>query len=494
MSGSKSSWRSWTLPSKLRLLGRLQREAWLREVVAIDNLGQLAPDEWGVSARIWYAQGGRGSGKTRAGAETLGDIILNNPPGDYACVGPTFGDARDTMIEHRKSGLKKILGPAVRQWNRSLGELYVANGSVVYCDGADDGALRIQGKELRAAWADEIGLWKATRTKKGEIKGGEQAWKESLIFAVRESPALILATGTPKGNRGVVRLLRKEPAGRVVFTRPSLAKNRVNLEPEIVAEWEELYKGTRLGRQELLGEVLEDVEGALWTMQLIEDQRWDVALEDLLGTMGVRTVVAVDPATTSNPDSDETGIIAACRIPIDADLLRGIVAAAPTEIGDMAQLYDHGFILADRSGIYTPTGWAKAAVGLYHELNADRIVGEANQGGDMVRTIVLQVDPNVNYEHVWASKSKEARAEPKAGLYEQGRIHHREVFEQLEDEQATWVPGQSESPNRLDAAVWALEDLFPSSPTAATLVAGMADTEGVPIVPSPVDGIMKANW
>src|SRR4249919_3262655 len=233
---SPSEWRNWSLTAKLKYLGALRARRWAREA----NSGQLPPAEWGAGARIWYAQGGRGSGKTRSGAEAFADLILKSPPGDWACIGPTFGDARDTMIEHRRSGLKKMLGPAVTQWNRSIGELYVANGSKVYCDGADDGALRIQGKELRGAWADEIGLWKTTKTKKGETKGGMQAWKESLVFAVREAPALILATGTPKGNRGVVKLLRTEPDGRVVFTHPRLADNRHNLGAAIVAEWEAL--------------------------------------------------------------------------------------------------------------------------------------------------------------------------------------------------------------------------------------------------------------
>jgi len=438
-------------------------------------------------------QSGRGAGKTRTGSEHFAHLILSNEPGEWGCIGPTFGDARDTMVEHRKSGLLKVLGPAVRNWNRSLGELYVANGAIVRCDGADDGALRVQGKELRGAWADEIGLWRSTKTKRGEIKGGIRAWKESIMFAVREAPALILATGTPKGNQGVVKLLRKEPPGRVVYTRPKLDDNRHNLEPEIVREWEELYAGTRLGRQELLGEVLEDVEGALWTLQMVEEAQWDLALHELLGTMGQRTVVAVDPATTSNPDSDETGIIAATRIPIDADVLRGIVAAGATELAEVAQRADHGFIVADRSDIYTPLGWAEAAVDLYRELQADLIVGEANQGGDMVRTLVHQVDPNARYEHVWASKSKEARAEPKAGLYEQGRVHHIKPFPELEEELTTWVAGESESPNRLDAAVWALEKLFPSNPAPEyAIAAGPTDDPEAPV--GPAEEVMRARW
>lgn len=384
------------------------------------------------------------------------------------------------MIEHRRSGLKMVLGPAVTQWNRSNGELYVANGSTVFCDGADDGALRIQGKELRAAWADEIGLWKATKTKKGETKGGLQAWKESLIFAVRESPALILATGTPKGNIGVIKLLREEPEGRVVFTFPKLADNRRNLEKAIVEEWEALYGGTRLGQQELEGLVLEDVEGALWRLQLIEEGRWECELSDVLGTMGSRTVVAIDPATTSNPNSDETGIIAVAKLPHTCDLLRNLP--------EKERRYDHGFVLGDRSGRYSPTGWAEAAIQLYHELDADRMVAESNQGGEMVETILRQVDPNIPYSSVWASKGKEARAEPVASLYEQQRAHHIHVFPELESEQTSWVPGSGESPNRLDAAVWGFAFLFGLDSAQSTVI---AESNGVP---GPADELAGKIW
>lgn len=467
----------------MKYLGGLRARSWS----LLANPGQLPPPAWGDTARIWYAQGGRGSGKTRSGAEAFADLILKSPPGDWACIGPTFGDARDTMVEHRRSGLKKVLGSAVTQWNRSNGELYIANGSTVFCDGAVEGAERIQGKELRGAWADEIGLWKATKTRKGELKGGVRAWKESLIFAVREAPALIVATGTPKGNIGVVKLLRSEPEGRVVFTFPRLDDNRHNLEAAIVAEWEALYAGTRLGQQELEGKVLEDVEGALWTLTLIEGLRWQLDPAEILGTIGARCVVAVDPATTSNPNSDETGIVAAARIPIDSDLTKPIMASTDPDVPETARLYDHGFILDDRSGIYTPTGWARAAIDLYRELGADRIVGEGNQGGEMVQTIIHQLDPSVPVSLVWASRSKEARAEPKAGLYEQGRIHHVKVLELMEAELTSWVPGDSESPNRLDAGVWALEELFGDGQRPPTVIAEA--TEDVPPV---VD--LPAKW
>lgn len=364
-------------------------------------------------------------------------------------IGPTFGDARDTMVEHRRSGLLKVLGPAVANWNRSDGQLFVANGSTVYCDGAIEGAERVQGRELRAAWCDEIGLWRVVKTRKGELVGGTKAWQESIEFAVREAPALIVATGTPKGKKGVVKLLLEEPPGRVVFTYPQLADNRENLEPTVVEDWERRYGGTRLGRQELEGLVLEDVEGALWTLDLIEAGRVEADPE----RVERRVVVAVDPAGTK--EGDEIGIIAASK--------------------------DHtgaGYVLKDRSGHYTPNEWARKAVDLYHELRADRIVGERNFGGEMVEALVRQVDPNVSYKSVWASRGKEIRAEPVSALYEQGRIHHVGTFPELEDEQVSWVPGEP-SPNRMDALVWAFTDLLIDAGPSVHVVRS-EDVGGVP--------------
>lgn len=428
-----------SLEAKIRLRGQLAARAWHRAA----NPSQARPENW---QRVWYAQGARGSGKTRLGAETFAELILAHPPGDWACVAPTFGDARDTMIEHRRSGLKKALGATCVQWNRSLGELKVANGSTVYIDGADDGALRIQGKELRGCWCDEIGLWKTTTTKKGEHKGGMQAWEESIEFAVREAPALILCTGTPKGKKGVVKRLMEEPPERVVFTFPSLRENERNLVAAVVAGWRKRYAGTRLGKQELEGLILADVEGALWTEALIEEHRWPEQGEYWPRTDN-RTVVSIDPA--GSVAGDETGIIvASCQ-----------VTPASEAEGRLTEDTLEAFILADRSGNYTSKGWAEAAVEAFEEFGADRIVAERNNGGEMVETILREVAPNVPVSTVWASKGKQTRAEPAAALYEQGRVHHVGVYEELEAEQATWVPGE-ESPNRMDALVWALYDLI----------------------------------
>lgn len=434
---------------------------------------------------MWYAQGPRGSGKTRCGAEALADIILSHPAQDYACVGPTFGDARDTMIEHRKSGLKKVLGPAVTNWNRSQGELYVANGSVVYCDGADDGAERIQGKELGAAWCDEIGLWRVTKTKKGESKGGIHAWQESIEFAVRSAPALIIATGTPKGKKGVVKLLTEEPPDRVVFSFPSLKANERNLVAAVVEGWRRRYAGTRLGRQELEGEIIGDVVGALWNWAMIEEERLSEENWEALDAAYVaRTVVALDPAVSAEEGSDETGIIAAS--------LLDLPDALPAERLGLDGIPDprspHIAIVADESGVYGPNEWARKAIDLYYELEADRIVYEKNQGGDMIPEIIRGIDPNVPLQDVWASKGKRTRAEPVSAIYEQRRAHHIGGFPELEDEMTTWVPGE-ESPSRMDAAVWAVWALLIDGPGEFVFPEPHPDSP-----PSIGEEIMEARW
>ncbi len=226
---------------QLMLLATYQRERWERTA----RSEQLAPQgNW----RVWYIQAGRGAGKTRAGAEWLAQIEAENPPGAYAIIAPTFADGRDTCVEEH---LLKILGSRVqiKGWNRSIGELFLKSGSRVYVDGADDGALRIQGKNLRAAWCDEIGLWN-----KWDI-----AWNESLSFAVRLEPAQIVATGTPKMGHGLVRQL---VADETVFkTRMRTKDNAQNLPAHVIKKLYEENKGTLRGKQELDGEWISALEG-----------------------------------------------------------------------------------------------------------------------------------------------------------------------------------------------------------------------------------------
>lgn len=369
--------------------------------------------------RVWYLQGGRGSGKTRGAAEAFAEQIETADAGDWAVIAPTYGDARDVCIEG-PSGLLQALGLArsYAGWNRSIGELRLPAGGTVFVDGADDGALRVQGKNLRGAWCDEIGLWRRWQI----------AWHESLSFAVRLSPARIIASGTPKEGHGLVRLLIEDAS--VVKSRLRTSDNLSNLSAAAVAELETRYAGTRRGRQELEGEFLTDTPGALWTAAMIDETR--VAAAPVLK----RVVVAIDPAVTSSDESDETGIVAA-----------GIAHDG------------HVYVLADRSGRYTPDGWARAAVDVYDDLEGDRVVAEVNNGGDLVERVLRMVDPGLPYRAVHASRGKRVRAEPVAALYEQGRVHHVGVFDMLEGQLCGWTPESAGSPDRLDALVWAVTDL-----------------------------------
>lgn len=233
---------TWPTADKVKLLGGLRKELW-RELARPE---QQQPDgEW----RAWYLMGGRGSGKSRTGAETFCAWIHDFPEGEWAIVAPTFADARDTCVESSSSGILTILGPAVQNWNRSLGELMLIDGTKIYLDGADDGALRIQGKNLRGAWCDEVGLWNQW----------DRAWNESLAFAVRHEPGKIVATGTPKMGHGLVKILVEDE--KIPKSQMHTSDNVQNLHPSAVKELYVKYGGTRLGSQELEGEWLEAIEG-----------------------------------------------------------------------------------------------------------------------------------------------------------------------------------------------------------------------------------------
>lgn len=400
---------------------------------------QLPPDgDWSV----FYCTGGRGSGKTRAGAETLADLILTSDPlpdgmvSEWGIVAPTFGAARKACVEG-PSGLRRALGGMVEKgghvvnWNRSIGELYVDNGAIVYVDSADDGALRVQGNNLRGCWLDEVGLWDQWET----------AWNESIAFAVRIEPARIVATGTPKSGHPLVRLLLNDPT--VAVSRMRMIDNARNLHRSRVAALTKKYAGTRLGRQELDGEFLEEVIGALWRTELIDQHRVTIAphLD--------RIVVGVDPSGAADEDTGANEI--------------GIVAAG-------FSVYDqHGYVIADRSLRAGPHEWASAVVGCYHDLQADVIVAERNFGGEMVRHTIQSVDRNVPVKLVTSSRGKALRAEPVSTMYEQGRVHHVGLLAKLEDQMTSWVPPKpgeraKDSPDRLDALVFAITELMVDQP------------------------------
>jgi predicted phage terminase large subunit-like protein len=258
-----------------------------------------------------------------------------------------------------------------------------------------------------------------------------------LMFGLRLGPdPRVVVTTTPKPIK-IIRELIADPT--TVITRGSTYDNRANLAPAFLQQIVRKYEGTRLGRQELNAEILDDVPGALWSRALIEETRWPVHrnIPDL-----VRIVVAIDPAMSSGEDADETGIIVAGK---DVD--------------------GHGYVLADLSGRYPPTEWAKAAIAAYKEHRADRIVAEVNNGGEMVEATLRVLDPNVSYTAVRASRGKVTRAEPIAALYEQDRIHHLGAFAQLEDQMCGFSSDFDRqtagySPDRVDALVWAFTELL----------------------------------
>lgn len=431
---SSSSWENWPLQHKRRLYAQLRTEQWHRTA----RPEQLPPDgDW----RIWYLVGGRRSGKTRAGCETFASWVLereHDPYGAWGVVAPTWDkDAREVCIDG-PSGLVRVLGSAIKDVYRGNGSAAITlhSGAKIYVASAFDGATHLQGKGLRGCWCDEIGLW----------KNWQMAWDESIAFAVAEEPARIIVTGTPKkwgpGRQLVTRLIH-DPT--IPKTRLLTRDNIANLAPGIVEDLERRYpQGSLLYRQELLGELVEDVSGALW---LRSDILYRPTPLDL-----TRVVVAVDPSGAKDPESGNDAIgISVCGF-------------------DSYTQYGH--VLADYSLTDGPAVWAKRAIQAYHQHEADLIVAESNFGGEMVRHTIHAVDSKVPVKLIHVSRGKQQRAEPVAMLYKGGRVYHSHPMPELEDELCTWVPGETkESPNRLDAVVWALTELMLSSTQAKVMSA-----------------------
>ena len=374
---------------------------------------QISPEwDW----RVWLLLAGRGFGKTRCGAEFIRQEVNRNKAGHIALVAPTAADARDTMIEG-ESGLLGIFPSDQRPtYEPSKRRITFHNGALATTFSADE-PDRLRGPNHDLAWCDELAVWRYP-----------EAW-DMLNFGLRigDNPRVVVTT-TPKPT-SLIKSLIKRPD--VHTTRGSTFDNAANLASAFLDEVTARYEGTRLGRQELHAEILDDVEGALWNRDMLDEGR--VTEVPYLK----RIVVAIDPAISSNTDSAETGIVA---VGVDER--------------------NHGYVLEDRSTRGTPNEWASQAVALYHTLKADRIIAESNQGGDMVKHTLATVDGNVPIRLVHASRGKRTRAEPVASLYEQGKIHHVGSFNQLEDQLCSWIPGESSSPDRLDALVWGFTELL----------------------------------
>ena len=393
------------------------------------------PGDW----TIWLILAGRGFGKTRTGAEWVREQVSDGAASRIALVGPTAGDVRDTMIEG-ESGLLSVFPPSERpRYEPSKRRVTFHTGAVATAFSADE-PDRLRGPNHDLAWCDELAAWRYP-----------DAW-DMLIFGLRigQHPRALVTT-TPRPTPIIRSLVAR---GDVAVVKGSTYENRANLAASFFDEIVARYEGTRLGRQELHAEILDDVDGALWTRDMIEAGRTST-LPDLK-----RIVVAIDPAASAKETSSETGIVA-CGIGDDG----------------------HGYVLEDRSIRGTPNEWASEAVASYHRLKADRIVAEANQGGDMVRHTLDTVERGIPIRLVHASRGKRVRAEPIAALYEQGRIHHLGMFADLEDQLCSWVPDRSASPDRLDALVWALTELVVDGARRAQTVSPVSLEQSNPWIP-----------
>ena len=390
---------------------------------------QLPPKgDW----RTWVIMGGRGAGKTRAGAEWVRTMVEGPRPSipgharRMAIVAETMDQAREVMV-FGESGIMAV-SPRDRrpEWIATRRLLVWPNGAQAQLFSAHD-PESLRGPQFDAVWADELAKWR---------KGGD-TW-DMLQFGLRlgDHPKACVTT-TPR-RAAVLRDLLDLPS--TVVTHAPTQANRANLAPSFIAEVEARYGGTSLGRQEIEGVLLDDVDGALWRV----DQLAGVQADHLPPCS--RVVVAIDPPGTSHKGSDQCGIIVA-----------GVVVDGPPHQW-------RAYILADLSmSAARPLDWAQAAVDGMRRFGGDRLVAEVNQGGDMVEAVLRQVDPLVSYRSVHASKGKIARAEPIAALYEQGRVHHARGLAQLEDQMCQMTTqgyvGRG-SPDRVDALVWALYDLM----------------------------------
>jgi len=341
-------------------------------------------------------------------------------------IGPTMADARDVCIEG-ESGLLHVLPPAcLRAWHRSTGDMYLFNGSRIKIYSADE-PERLRGPQHHRVWCDEVGAWPS-----------REAF-DQMLFGLRlgDDPRVIVTT-TPR-NTPLMRELVGREGRDILVTRGTTFENEKHLSTAVLAQLRARYEGTRMGRQELQAELLEDTEDALWQRSWIEEgRRFEVPVLR-------RVVVGVDPAMTSGAGSDETGLVAA-------------------GLGEDGYFY----VLRDASGKMSPEKWAQRAANMVESLRAECIVAEVNAGGDLVTRLLRQCAPGVFVKNVRAVRGKMARALPIAALYEQRRVRHVGAWPLLEDQMVRFTASEiaQHSPDRVDALVWALSELSQSESVA----------------------------
>lgn len=443
------------MPSRSR---RKEREAWLRE---------RGHRPW----FIWIILAGRGWGKTRTGAEDTLKFMLEHPYSRVALVAATFADGRDTMVEGESGILALLPRRLLLHWNRSIGELVLMNGARAKVFSAEE-PERLRGPQHHRAWCDELAAW--ARLKK--------TW-DQLMFGLRlgENPQVLITT-TPRALKFLRKMKLKSLNSNegIVITTGTTFENAANLANAALATLQDTYANTRLGRQELYAEILDDAEGGVIYRADIDRSRvemWQFRGNEPIDLMS-RVVVGVDPAVTATQNSDETGIVVGgisngmCPVCTRAENPRGLA---------------HAFIIADETpGRVSTAQWADAAVAAYRRYKADKVVAEVNNGGDLVESELTKSHINLPVKQVRATRGKVIRAEPIGALYEKGMVHHIGSFPKLEDQlvslgliededDGTEAPEDDDdwkSPDRADAAVWLLTELM--LPSEATLLVGTA--------------------
>lgn len=380
---------------------------------------QLTPQgDW----HIWLILAGRGWGKTRTGAQDALLYALRNPEVQVAVVTPTFGDIRRVAFGGPSGIISMVPDGAFldgrgQGYNSSAAEIRLYNGSKIMGFSATD-PDRLRGPQFHRAWCDELAAWRYPET------------FDQLMFGLRlgERPQCVITT-TPKPTPIVRSLVERDDC---VITTGSTFENSANLADSTLNMLREKYEGTTLGQQELYAEIITGTEGALWSVDQIDKTRRKINRETLTNIL-----IAVDPAVTSGENSDETGVVVVGK--------------------DINNEY---YVLDDKSGKYKPDQWGRIAIDLFYQWEADRIVAEVNNGGDLVERLIRTLDAGVRFKSVHASRGKLVRAEPIAALYEQERVHHCGVFPELETQMCTYTGERPRpSPDRLDALVWGLSEL-----------------------------------
>ena len=379
---------------------------------------QLSPEQ---DYLVWLILAGRGWGKTRTGAEDIAIYAMDNPNVNCAVIAPTHGDLRRVCFGG-PSGLLSVIpkdcllkSKDQAGYSSTVSEIRLWNGSKIIGFAAQE-PERLRGPQFHRAWCDEVAAWRYPEA------------FDQLMFGLRlgDNPQCVITT-TPKPTKLIKDLVARED---VIVTRGSTFENEENLAESALQMLKERYEGTNLGRQELYAEIIEDFDGALWSPDMIEGTRIneDRELQQI--------IVAIDPAVTANADSDETGIIVCGR-----------------------DYNGEFYVLEDLSGRFTADKWARIAIKAFYEWEADRIVAEVNNGGDLVERLIRNIDHQVPYRAVRATRGKILRAEPIAALYEQRRVHHVGAFPELEQQMCSYTGETNTSPDRLDALVWCLTEL-----------------------------------